>query len=201
MMQGRCIATAIRPAVIPANKSACLGLKGLANHLEPGAAARFYFIEIDHEGPGAISGGAAVLLKICALRFEIVGMGFEFLTHGVSLALHRLTVRRVDAVQCEQLRFQLLDSRFVRAKVAGFACTKVIVAIGIGDGGGATILVDQFDEAFAQVRRKETRRRQQRETPGGNVAHALVPHQDIGRGGTRIRHAECFRRPRGAFKP
>ena len=59
------------------------------------------------------------------------------------------------SVQFEQQFFKLEHRRFGRIEIAGLTGAEIIVAIGIGDGRGAAVDVDQTHQLLAQLARQE----------------------------------------------
>src|SRR5690606_6699416 len=93
---------AVGAVVVPAYQLAGLGAEHLVDDLEARRAAGLDIVEIGHEGPGALPGDRAELLEILPAGLEVVGVGLEFLPHRITLALHRLAVGGIDAVEREE---------------------------------------------------------------------------------------------------
>ena len=99
MMQRIGIDAPVLAHVVPAQQLARFGLKRLANRFEPGCAASFNVIEIDHKRPCAIACDRAERVKVGSARGEIVGVRFKLLSDGIALPLQRFTIGGINPVE------------------------------------------------------------------------------------------------------
>ena len=99
VVERRRVERSVRTAVVPRKQLAGFGLDDLVDRLEPRCAARLWFVEIDHHGPGAVPRDSAIARIVDAVGLEIIGMRLELLTFRIALALDRFAVDRIETGQ------------------------------------------------------------------------------------------------------
>ena len=79
-------------------------------------------------------------------------MRLEFLPDIIALALDRFAIGGRDPGKGVEPGVDGRDERVAMVKVTCFAGAEIAVAIGVGDGGGATLGVDSLDQRGAILR-------------------------------------------------
>src|SRR5688572_2364962 len=98
-VHGRLVGRAVAAEVLPEQRHAELGLKGMADLGEARAAAFHAFVEIHHEAPGAVAARAAVAQVFAGTGLEPVPVRLELLADVVALRLDTFGIFRANA-QC-----------------------------------------------------------------------------------------------------
>ena len=111
-------------------------------------------------------------------------MRLEFLADAVALALDRFAILGGDAGEAVEPGVDGGDERVAMVEVAGLAGAEIAIAIGVGDGRGATVRIDPRDHLCAFVKTQEITLDEEGEILAGHPLDAWMAG-DPGRVGVR----------------
>ena len=143
------IRAAVRKQIVPGEQLAGLWLDRLSDHPEPGRSAVLGRVQIDHRGPGSLSGLGGVDVEVGAARLERVGVRFELLPRRIALALKRLAGLEGEAEQVRDFAIDLGDDRIAPVEVAGLAGPEIGDSDVVGDLPRPAVPVDALDQRRA----------------------------------------------------
>lgn len=155
MVQGPVVDRTVWIAVVPTEHRSGFGREALFEMGEAGGPACIGFVEIDHEGPAALSGDGTIFLEILAMGIKEIRVRLEFLADGIALTLQRLAKSRVDIGKTANLCINFAYERVRMVQVTSLAGPEIIITVRIGYVGRAPFFVDHGDQLAAFVGTKE----------------------------------------------